>query len=56
VLVLTFGPVSGAHFNPAVSIAVASRRELPPNVAAIYIGVLIVGGILGVLAAHLIAV
>ena len=29
VLILTFGPVSGAHFNPAVSIAMALRRELP---------------------------
>ena len=28
VLILTFGPVSGAHFNPAVSIALALRREL----------------------------
>src|SRR5215469_17764097 len=29
VLILTFGPISGAHFNPAVSIAFALRRELP---------------------------
>jgi glycerol uptake facilitator-like aquaporin len=29
VLILTFGPVSGAHFNPAVSIAFALRREVP---------------------------
>jgi glycerol uptake facilitator-like aquaporin len=52
VLILTFGPVSGAHFNPAVSIALASRRELPPSVAAMYIAAQIVGGIVGVLAAH----
>ncbi len=52
VLILTFGPVSGAHFNPAVSIAMALRRELPPGVAAMYIGAQIVGGIVGVLAAH----
>ena len=52
VLILTFGPVSGAHFNPAVSIALALRRELPPSVAAIYIAAQIVGGIVGVLAAH----
>ena len=31
VLILTFGPVSGAHFNPAVSIALALRRELPAS-------------------------
>lgn len=53
VLILTFGPVSGAHFNPAVSVAVALRRELPPAVAAMYIGAQIIGGIVGVWAAHL---
>jgi glycerol uptake facilitator-like aquaporin len=52
VLILTFGPVSGAHFNPAVSIAMALRREMPPRVAAAYIAAQIVGGIVGVLAAH----
>jgi glycerol uptake facilitator-like aquaporin len=52
VLILTFAPISGAHFNPAVSIALALRRELPPGVAAIYIATQIVGGIVGVLAAH----
>src|ERR1700694_5831608 len=52
VLILTFGPVSGAHFNPAVSVALALRRELPGGAAAIYIAAQIVGGILGVLAAH----
>ena len=29
VLILTFGPLSGAHFNPAVSMAMVLRRELP---------------------------
>jgi glycerol uptake facilitator-like aquaporin len=52
VLILTFSPISGAHFNPAVSIALALRRELPPGVAAMYIAAQIVGGITGVLAAH----
>ena len=52
VLILTFGPISGAHFNPAVSIALALRRELPPGVAAMYIAAQIAGGIVGVLAAH----
>ena len=52
VLILTFGPVSGAHFNPAVSLAMALRRQLPPRVAAMYIGAQIIGGIIGVLVAH----
>jgi glycerol uptake facilitator-like aquaporin len=52
VLILTFGPVSGAHFNPAVSIAFALRRELPWPEAVAYIVVQIVGGIIGVWAAH----
>jgi glycerol uptake facilitator-like aquaporin len=53
VLILTFGPVSGAHFNPAVSIALALRRELSPGVAAMYIGAQLGGAIVGVWAAHL---
>src|SRR5246127_1120781 len=52
VLILTFGPVSGAHFNPAVSIAFALRRELPWPEAAAYMVVQIIGGIVGVWAAH----
>jgi glycerol uptake facilitator-like aquaporin len=52
VLILTFGPVSGAHFNPAVSLAFALRRELPWPQAAAYIVVQIIGGIIGVWAAH----
>ena len=52
VLILTFGPVSGAHFNPAVSIAAALRRELPARVAAAYIAAQVIGGIVGVLATH----
>jgi glycerol uptake facilitator-like aquaporin len=52
VLILTFGPVSGAHFNPAVSVAFALRRELPWPEAAAYILVQIIGGIIGVWAAH----
>jgi glycerol uptake facilitator-like aquaporin len=52
VLILTFGPVSGAHFNPAVSIALALRREVAWRVAGLYIAAQIVGGIVGVLAAH----
>jgi glycerol uptake facilitator-like aquaporin len=53
VLILTFGPISGAHFNPAVSIAFALRRELPWPDAVAYIVVQIVGGVIGVWIAHL---
>ncbi len=52
VLILIFGPVSGAHFNPAVSLAFALRGELKWSELAPYIAVQIVGGILGVFAAH----
>ena len=53
VLILTFGPVSGAHLNPAVSLAFAVRRELEWRTAALYILAQIIGGIVGVWAAHL---
>ncbi len=53
VLILTFGPISGAHFNPAVSIAMALRGELPRKNLLPYIGAQIIGGIAGVWAAHL---
>ena len=43
VLILIFGPISGAHFNPAVSIAFALRHELPWSIAAAYIVAQIVG-------------
>lgn len=52
VLILVFGPVSGAHFNPAVSLAFALRRELPWPTFAAYVAVQIAGAILGVWAAH----
>jgi glycerol uptake facilitator-like aquaporin len=52
VLILTFGPISGAHFNPAVSMAMAVRRELSAGDATTYVAAQVSGGILGVLAAH----
>ena len=52
VLILIFGPVSGAHFNPAVSLAFAWRGELPWTLAIVYIGAQIVGGVAGAFAAH----
>jgi glycerol uptake facilitator-like aquaporin len=53
VLILIFGPVSGAHFNPAVSMAFALRRKLPWRDAAAYVAMQIFGGLVGVWAAHL---
>jgi glycerol uptake facilitator-like aquaporin len=53
VLILMLGPVSGAHFNPAVSIAFLLRGELGSTAAASYVGMQVIGGIFGVLAAHL---
>ena len=53
VLILIFAPVSGAHFNPAVSLAFAWRGELAWPVAAGYIAAQIVGAVAGVWAAHL---
>lgn len=52
VLILIFGPVSGAHFNPAVTLAFTLRRELPWRVATLYVIAQIVGGVAGVLIAH----
>lgn len=53
VLVLIFAPVSGAHFNPAVTLALAIRGELPWRHVPPYIGVQIAAALLGVAAAHL---
>jgi glycerol uptake facilitator-like aquaporin len=52
VLITIFGPISGAHFNPAVSLVMAMRRELPLRDAGLYSIVQIIGGCLGTLAAH----
>jgi len=53
VLILVFGPLSGAHFNPAVSIALALRGEVPWSTAAVFIVAQILGAIGGVWMAHL---
>lgn len=53
VLILVFAPVSGAHFNPAVSLAFFARRELPPGETLLYVTVQLAGGLIGVAAAHL---
>ena len=51
-LILTFGAVSGAHFNPAVSFADASQGGLSFREASLYAGAQVAGAVFGVLAAH----
>ena len=52
VLITTLGPISGAHFNPAVTLVFALRRELTPGEALSYVAVQVAGGIAGTLLAH----
>ncbi len=53
VLILIFGPLSGAHMNPAVSLAFALRRKLAWREFVGYVSAQLVGAIVGVWAAHL---
>ena len=53
VLITVLGPLSGAHFNPAVSFAFALRREITPKIAALYATWQIIGGLCGTVLAHL---
>src|SRR6201988_2223255 len=52
-LIVTFGPISGAHFNPAVTIADASQGGLAWREVPGYLCAQIGGAVLGVWAAHL---
>ena len=52
VLILMFGPLSGAHFNPAVSLVFALRRELPARRFVLYAAVQFAGAVAGALLAH----
>lgn len=52
VLLLVFGPISGAHFNPAVTLAEFAQGRFPWRRAALYIAAQIAGAYLGVLLAH----
>jgi glycerol uptake facilitator-like aquaporin len=52
VLITILGPISGAHFNPAVTLVFALRRELTPREALLYMMVQIAGGIAGTIIAH----
>ena len=53
VLITIFGPVSGAHFNPAVTIAFAIRREIEARRAVMFILMQMAGGLGGAMLAHL---
>src|ERR1700722_9978222 len=53
VLIAIFGPLSGAHFNPAVTLAFALRREIAWPTALAYGAVQMLGAVVGVWIAHL---
>ena len=52
ILIEVFGPVSGAHFNPAVSAVMAIRGELPRQALMPYVAVQLIGAVLGAWLAH----
>ena len=52
VLITIFGPISGAHFNPAVTLVFALRRDIAGGMALFYAVAQIAGGILGAVLAH----
>ena len=51
-LIVAFGPRSGAHFNPVVTVTLAARGEFPGRAIPAYVAAQIVGAIAGVLVAH----
>lgn len=53
VLITIFGPISGAHFNPAVTLTFAIRKEIGWGESGLYVLAQVIGGIAGVFAAHL---
>ncbi len=52
VLITMFGPISGAHFNPAVTLVFLLRREIGGLDSVVYVLMQVVGGLLGAVAAH----
>jgi len=53
VIILVFGPISGAHFNPAVTLAFLLRRDIEKKTAGYYVIFQILGGITGAAVAHI---
>jgi glycerol uptake facilitator-like aquaporin len=53
VLITILGPISGAHFNPAVTLVFTMKGDLPAREGVLYVAVQIAGGIAGTAAAHL---
>src|SRR3981189_1044867 len=52
VLITILGPISGAHFNPGVSVVFALKGELTPRDAVLYMAVQVIGGLAGTIMAH----
>ena len=52
VIILIFGPISGAHFNPAVTLSFLIRREISLQIALLYVFAQIIGALLGTFSAH----
>ena len=52
VLILIYGPISGAHFNPAVTLSFLMRRRLRARQASLYVAAQLLGGLLGAVTAH----
>ena len=52
VLISILGPISGAHFNPAVTLVFALKRDLAPRDAVLYVAAQVAGGIAGTMVAH----
>lgn len=53
VLIAILAPISGAHFNPAVTFVMVLRKELTPKVGALFVIMQLIGGLIGVWAAHI---
>lgn len=53
VIILIFGPISGAHFNPAVTLVFGLSREISPLHGGLYVAAQVIGAFIGVWAAHL---
>lgn len=53
VLITVFGPISGAHFNPAVTLAMWMERQISGREGFFFVAAQVIGGVLGVFTAHL---